>query len=53
MSFHASKPALMLIHFKELNTHTTSLFFKSKLVKLPDKIKIENVLFISKYVNNK
>ena len=32
--------------------HNT-FFFKSKIVKLPGKIKIENCLFISKYVNNK
>ena len=32
---------------------TAPLFFKSKIVKLPDKIKIENRLFISKYVSNK
>ena len=42
-----------MIHFKERNAHTAPLFFKSKIVKLPDKIKIENCLFISKYVNNK
>ena len=42
-----------LIHFKERNAHTAPLFFKSKIVKLPDKIKIESCLFISKYVNNK
>ena len=29
------------------------LFYKSKILKLPDKIKIENCLFKSKYVNNK
>ena len=42
-----------MIHFKERNAHSASLFFKSKIVKLLDKIKIENCLFISKYVNNK
>ena len=45
-----------LTHFKERNTYTDSLFFKSKMVKLiPNKVKIENCLqqFISKYVNNK
>ena len=47
------KKALKLIHFKERNAHTAPLSFKSKIVKLPDKIKIENCLFISKYVNNK
>ena len=51
--FILQKKALSLIHFKERNAHTTYLFFKSKIVKLPDEIKIENCLFISKYVNNK
>ena len=46
------KKASRLIHFKERNTHTDSLIFESKMVKLPDKIKIENFLFISKYVKN-
>ena len=48
-----SKKALTLINFKERTAHTAPLFFKSKIVKLPDKIKIEHLLFISKYVNNK
>ena len=51
--FILQKKALRLIHFKERNAHTAPLFFKSKMVKLPEKIKIENFLFISKYVNNK
>ena len=41
-----------LIHFKERNAHTAPLLFKS-IVKLPNKTKIQNCLFISKYVNNK
>ena len=41
-----------LIHFKERNAHTAPLFFKS-IVKLPNKTKIQNCPFISKYVNNK
>ena len=51
--FVLQKKALKLIHFKEHNAHTAPLFFKSKIVKLPDKIKIENCLSIRKYVNNK
>ena len=51
--FILQKKALRLIHFKEGNAHTAPLFLKSKTVKLPDKIKIENCFFISKYVNNK
>ena len=50
---HIQKKALTLINFKERTAHTAPLFFKSKIVKLPDKIKIEHFLFISKYVNNK
>ena len=50
--FILQKKALRLIHFKERNAHTAPLFFKSKVVKLPNKIKIENCIFISKYVNN-
>ena len=51
--FILQKKALRLIHFKERNAHSAPLFFKWKIVKLPNKIKIENCLFISKYVNNK
>ena len=51
--FILQKKALRLIDFKECNAHTAPPFFKSKMVKLPDKIKIENGLFINKYVNNK
>ena len=44
------KALLRLIHFKECtNAHSAPFFFKSKIVKLPDKIKIGNCLFISKY----
>ena len=46
--FILQKKALRLIHFKERNAHTAPLFFKSKIMQLPDKIKIENCLFISK-----
>ena len=51
--FILQKKALRLIHFKERNAHSAPLFFKSKIVKLPDKIKIESCLLISKYVKNK
>ena len=40
------KKALRLIHFRECNAHTALLFFKSKIVKVLNKIKIENCLFI-------
>ena len=51
--FTLPKKVLRLIYFKERNAHIAPLIFKSKIMKLPDKIKIENCLFISKYVNNK
>ena len=50
--FILQKKALRLTHFKEHNAHTAPLFFKSKIVKLPVNVKIQNCLFISKYVNN-
>ena len=51
--FILQKKALRLIHFKERDACSAPLLFKSKIVKLRDKIKIENCLFISKYVNSK
>ena len=51
--FILQKKALRLIHFKERNAHFVPPFSKSKMVKLPDKIEIENYPFISEYVNNK
>ena len=52
-TINCQKKVLRLIHFKERNSHTAPLFFKSKMVTLPDKIKSKNCLFIRKYVNNK
>ena len=43
-SYFNQKKALSLIHFKESNAHITPLFFKSKMVKLPHKIKILNFI---------
>ena len=51
--FTFQRKALCLIRFKEHKANTAPLFFKAKKVKLPDKIKIENCLLISSYVNNK
>ena len=44
---------LFILQKKSRDVHTAPLFFESKIAKLPDTIKIENFLFISKYVNNK
>ena len=47
------KKALRVINFKERNAHSSPLFHHSKIVKIADKVKIENCLFVSKYTNNK
>ena len=39
--FILQKKALRLTQFKEHNVHSALLFFKSKIVKLPDQIKIK------------
>ena len=38
--------------FKECNAHSSPLFHYSKIIKIADKVKIENCLFINKYTNN-
>ena len=47
------KKAFRIINFKERNAHSSPLFHYSKIVKIVDKVKIENCLFINKYANNK
>ena len=47
------KKALRIINFKERNAHSSPLFHYSKIIKVADKVKIENCLFINKYTNNK
>ena len=47
------KKARRVINFKERNAHSSPLFHHSKIVKIADKVKIENCLFMSKYTNNK
>ena len=47
------KKALRIINFKECNVHSVPLFHYSKIIKITDKVKIENCLFIHKYTNKK
>ena len=47
------KKALRIINFKEHNAHSSPLFHYSKIIKIADKVKIENCLFINKYTNKK
>ena len=50
--FIIQKKALRTIHFKATFDHTSFLFSASNIIKLPDKISIENCLFVSKSLNN-
>ena len=52
MVFIIQKRALRAIHFKGKFDHTSFLFSASNIIKLPDKISIENCLFVSKSLNN-
>ena len=53
ISTFSKKKALRIINFKERNVHSSPLFHYSKIIKVADKVKIENCLFINKYANNK
>ena len=46
------KKAMRIITFQSRNCHSSPLFFKLKLLKLKDKVHLENVLLISKFVNS-
>ena len=50
--FIIQKKTLRTIHFKCKFDHTSSLFSESNIIKLRDKISIENCLFASKSLNN-
>ena len=50
--FINQKNALRTIHPEGKYDHTSSLFSESKIIKLPDKIFIENCLFVSISLNN-
>ena len=44
--------AVRIINFQPKNFHTSPLFKKSSILKFQDKISLENILFVSKSVNN-
>ena len=50
--FTIQKKSIRSIHLKGKFYNTSSLFFESNTIKLPDKISIENCLFVSKSLNN-
>ena len=49
--FLLQKKALRIISFECRNAHSNPLFYRHEIVKLYDKIIIENCLFISKSIN--
>ena len=49
--FVLQKKSLRIIYFLNHNAHTSPLFRDLNILKLPDKIALENCLFINKYFN--
>ena len=49
--FLLQKKALRIISFECRNAHSNPLFYRHEIVKLHDKVIIENCLFISKSIN--
>ena len=46
------KKALRIMNYQPQNSHTSPLFRKAAVLKFKDKINLENILFISKSINN-
>ena len=46
------KKAVGIIYFQQRNSHSSSLFKQSFILKFQDKICLENILFVSKSLNN-
>ena len=46
------KKAIRIINFQRRNFHTSPLFKQNSILKFQDKICLENILFISKTLNN-
>ena len=46
------KNAIKIINFQTRNFHTSSLFKQNSIVKFQDKICLEDILFVSKSLNN-
>ena len=46
------KETLRIINFQPRNSHTSPLFRKNSVLNFKDKINLENILFISKSINN-
>ena len=50
--FILQKKAVRIINFKPRNSHTSPLFKQNFILKSQDKICLENILFVSKSLNN-
>ena len=46
------KKAVRIINFQQRNSHTSPLFKQNFILKFKDKICLENILFVSKSLNN-
>ena len=46
------KKAVRIINFQPRNSHTSPLFKQNSILKFQDKICLENILFVSKSLNN-
>ena len=49
--YNLQKKSLRLMYFVNRNAHTTPLFKDSNILKFPDKIALENCIFIKNYFN--
>ena len=49
--FVLQRKSVRIIYFRSRNVHTSPLFREFNILKLPDKIALENCLFINKYFN--
>ena len=43
---------MRIINFQQSNFHTSPLFKKNSILKFQDKIFLENILYVSKSLNN-
>ena len=50
--FKDTKKAIRIINFQPRNFHTSPLFKQDSILKFQDKVCLENILFVSKSLNN-
>ena len=52
MNYNFTKKAIRIINLQPRNFHTNSLFKQNSILKFQDKICLENILFVSKSLND-